>query len=93
MKELGLEIKNIDMEKTLSYSNENPKSLCINSINGKVKIRMKKGIWAKKCKICKKNLAVNNRSGYCRVCYRGIWKELNYNGKKRKEFKDYKKVC
>ncbi len=40
-------IKNIDMEKTLSYSNENPKSLCINSINGKVKIRMKKEIYDK----------------------------------------------
>ncbi len=40
-------IKNIDMEKTLSDSNENPKSLCINSINGKVKIRMKKEIYDK----------------------------------------------
>jgi len=56
-------------------------------------VKRKRTIWVKKCKICKKNLASNNKSGYCRVCYREIWKKINYNGKKKKDFKDYKKVC
>ncbi len=43
----GEVIKNIDMEKTLSSSNENPKSLCIESLNGKINIRIQKGIYDK----------------------------------------------
>ncbi len=43
----GESINNIDMEKTLSSSNENPKSLCINSINGKINIRIQKEMYDK----------------------------------------------